>query len=165
MLIDGKKLKSRRVWGYGSLVLFAISMTGLSWLYEAQGTFRKNPLECSLPTTIDFDKIEVWSESLQVSEPFQPPFMSEFKQCDKYLIFVGASHSTDEESPTFQTIKSAFLKMKPQFVIAEGFPTEMGESPTAVVDAAKNCALTNFKSCPELLYTAHLAVKNSVPFT
>lgn len=94
------------------------------------------------------------------------PFVARFKKGDRELTFVAAMHGTGPEHTNlnFRTIRSIIQKEKPGFAIIEALKSSDGPSPEGFSRRASECAKDDFKTCPEIHFTAYLAKQNSISF-
>ena len=61
------------------------------------------------------------------------PFVASYRKGTERLVFVGAHHAFQPNSPTMRAVKAGFDQLQPEVVILEGFPTAMGENPPPLV--------------------------------
>jgi hypothetical protein len=111
--------------------------------------------------------IPPWSPTLQ-SElvHWKTPFTATYKKGDAVLVVVAAEHVFTPDNSTVNAITTAFAIENPEFVIVEGFPTVMGESPQALVDEEKQRGKPGASSYAngEGMYAASLAIAHQIPF-
>lgn len=100
----------------------------------------------------DYSLIRSWSSELQ-SKEMTLPYFSIFRSGGKELVFVAAKHSKNIESPTHELIANILKKYKPQLLIVEGYPTNLGISPSNLIERANNCPKEN---CPEQRYAVKI---------
>ncbi len=61
------------------------------------------------------------------------PFVASYRKGTEHLVFVGAHHAFQSNSPTMRAVEAGFDHLQPEVVILEGFPTAMGENPPPLV--------------------------------
>lgn len=95
-----------------------------------------------------------WSEELQSSEPYALPFVSSYKSSRSTIIFVAAEHTSDPQSPTFQTIKQVVGEQEFEAGLVEMFTFEEGPSPQDILDEVATCEKTEYSAlnCAEPHY-------------
>jgi hypothetical protein len=110
-------------------------------------------------------------------EPFTPdlqeqlfrrrmPFLATFQHGSMKLGFAAVMHATDENDPSFATIRGAFDRIRPQRVILEGFPAAWGDAPSRIVNLARNRMAPDADAYArsEAVYAAALALDRQIPF-
>lgn len=113
---------------------------------------------------IDPSLILPWSEDLISEEPFEYPFVAKYHRKKKKLIFIASLHSSDEKSATFDIIKKYIEKNEIDFLILEGFPHSMGETPQKMTDWATPQGKDGFYEGYETAFAIKQAHKHGVPF-
>jgi hypothetical protein len=94
------------------------------------------------------------------------PFVASYRNGTERLVFVGAHHAFQPNSPTMRAVKVAFDQFQPGLVILEGFPTAMGENPAPLVAEAHRYGSANADEFErgEGMYAASIALAKTVPF-
>jgi hypothetical protein len=94
------------------------------------------------------------------------PFVASYRKGTEILVFVGAHHAFQPNSPTMRAVKAGFAQFQPAVVILEGFPTAMGENPPPVVAVANRYGTVGADEYArgEGTYAGFLALKRKVPF-
>jgi hypothetical protein len=120
------------------------------------------------------DRIQTSSLELERrTEPWCPgdcavavPFVASYRKGTERLVFVGAHHAFQANSPTMRAVKAAFDRFQPGVVILEGFPTAMGENPPPLVAEAHRYGTTGADEFgrSEGMYAASIALVRAVPF-
>ncbi len=86
------------------------------------------------PSSIELERrVEPWSPG---DCAVGVPFVASYRKRAEVLVFVGAHHAFQPNSPTMKAVKAAFSQFQPAVVILEGFPTAMGENPPPLVAVA-----------------------------
>jgi hypothetical protein len=120
----------------------------------------------------------VQSQSLELERRTQPwcpgdcamlvPFVAQYRRGAERLVFVGARHSVDPDSPTMRAVAAGFARVNPQVVILEGFPTAMGENPPPLVEEAHRHDAPGTDpdgyARSEAMLAASTALKRGIPF-
>jgi hypothetical protein len=102
--------------------------------------------------------------------PQQAPNFSQvqllhYNKGNKDLYYIGASHGTDFENRTHETIKQAIGKHRPQLVILEGMDTDKGVSPPIGMDLSKPADRERFlHHSGEGVHTAEYLRGKNIPF-
>jgi hypothetical protein len=114
----------------------------------------------------DFDltKLKNYSLELERNLPALPPFMACYKKDDRELCYIATNHGSDASSPTFKLIKKVMDEFRPDFVVLEGFESNMGLSPKDVTEIHEKFCKTNGAKCEEPLYAISLAKEKGIPF-
>lgn len=113
----------------------------------------------------DYSKIVNWTNERQKLEPCFSPFVAEYSQNGRQLIYLSAKHGNKTDNAnTFSMVENQIKNFRPDIVIIEGVPSFLGESPEEVKKYAKTCSDNEFSRCGESMYTAHLASSNGIPF-
>lgn len=94
------------------------------------------------------------------------PFVASYRKGIERLVFVGAHHAFQPNSPTMRAVKAGFDRLQPKVVILEGFPTAMGENPPPLVAEAHRYAVPDADEFArgEAMYAASIALMWGVPF-
>lgn len=117
-----------------------------------------SPVAC----VIDEAKVMPWGQYHTLNEtPFPNTFL--YEGCGKRLAYVAAEHSNDANGATYAQVRAAMAKWPPGFVVLEGFPSSMGESPSALVEHSASVAGTPADAEP--FEAVRLAVARGTPFT
>jgi len=90
-----------------------------------------------MPLNFNKSLVLPWSNELSQKEPYEYPFLATYNNENKFLHYVAALHSIDEESETFKLIEQTIKKNSIDFIIVEGIPNSRGESPLSFIDWAK----------------------------
>lgn len=117
----------------------------------------------SAPTcSLDPSKLVSWNNWAALQQPGEETYTSVYADCGKQVTFVAAAHSNEAGSDTYLKVRAAFDAASPEFVIAEGFPTDMGRSPDAMIGYAAEMEGTPGDFEP--LLTIRLAAEAGIPF-
>jgi hypothetical protein len=94
------------------------------------------------------------------------PFVASYRNGTERLVFVGAHHAFEPNSPTMRAVKFGFDQFEPRVVILEGFPTAMGENPPQLVAQARLYGTADADEFlrSEMTYAAFTALARGVPF-
>lgn len=94
------------------------------------------------------------------------PFVASYRKGTEHLVFVGAHHAFQSNSPTMRAVKAGFDHLQPEVVILEGFPTAMGENPPPLVAEAHRYGTADADEFVrgEGMYAASIALVRKVPF-
>jgi hypothetical protein len=94
------------------------------------------------------------------------PFVASYRKGNERLVFVGAHHAFQPNSPTMRAVKAGFDQLQPEVVIMEGFPTAMGENPPPFVAEAHRYGAPDADEFArgEAMYAASIALMRGVPF-
>jgi hypothetical protein len=122
----------------------------------------------------DTGEIPPWSLALeQRLQPWCPadcatvvPFTATYTSKDRTLVFVGAHHVFTAANSTTRAIDAGFAASSPAILIAEGFPTAMGESPAPLVKHAgrRGTAEEDRFTRSEMMYALSLVIGRGIPF-
>lgn len=110
---------------------------------------------------IDSNLIHNWNVYGELSE-LEFPFQKVYEGCGKRLIYIAARHVNSPESKTFKLIENSFRNNSIDFVIAEGFPSDMGLNPKDIVDHAN--AVNETPSDAEAFLAIRLAMQANAKF-
>ena len=117
-----------------------------------------------LPSSIELDRrIEPWCPGdCRVAGPF----VAEYRRGKEHLVFVGAFHAFQPEKPTMHAVAASYAQARPKILIAESFPTAMGESPAMIAEQARQYGSPGNDEFmrSETMYAMSLALKHGVPF-
>jgi hypothetical protein len=126
------------------------------------------------PSAHGADEIPFWS--LDLERRLQPwcangcalevPFTAAYRRGERTLVFVGVRHVFTAGNGTIRAIDAGFSETPPAILIAEGFPTAMGESPAPLAEQARRrgTAAEDQFSRGEALYAVSTAVARGIPF-
>lgn len=78
-------------------------------------------------------KLQPWTTTLRDRQP-EGAFAAVYRVGSKHLVFIGAEHENQNDSPTFRMIRDGYASFKFDTVIAEGFPTSLGVNPVRIFD-------------------------------
>ena len=94
------------------------------------------------------------------------PFVVSYRKGTERLVFVGAHHAFQPNSPTMKAVRAGFDQLQPEVVILEGFPTAMGENPPPLVAEAHRYGTPDADEYArgEAMYAASIALMQSIPF-
>jgi hypothetical protein len=94
------------------------------------------------------------------------PFVAKYQKGAECLVFVGARHAFNPNSPTMRAVTAGFAKIQPKVVIVEGFPTAMGQNPPPLVAGAHRYGAPDADEYArgEAMYAASIALMQGVPF-
>jgi hypothetical protein len=147
----------------GLRTAWALAAAGAS-LTAAQGLLAAN----------SDDEIPPWSLALeQRLQPWCPrgcasgvPFTAVYKSGDRILVFVGVHHVFTPRNSTIRAVDSGFAATSAAILIAEGFPTAMGESPAPLVKHAskRGTAEEDQFTKSEGMYAISRAITDGIPF-
>jgi hypothetical protein len=87
----------------------------------------------SLPVKPAPQKLEPWTTTLRDQQP-EGAFAAVYRIGSRHLVFIGAEHENQNDSPTFRMIRDGYASFKFDTVIAEGFPTSWGANPARILD-------------------------------
>lgn len=88
----------------------------------------------SLPLSPAPHSLQPWTTALRDKQP-DGAFATVYRVGSRHLVFIGAQHENQNDSPTFRMIRDAYAAFKFDAVIAEGFPTSWGANPTRILDS------------------------------
>lgn len=103
---------------------FAITLVSTMTLLSACVALPLNPAP---------KKLQPWTTTLRDRQP-NGPFAAVYHVGARHLVFIGAQHENQNDSPTFRMIRDAYAIFKFDTVIAEGFPTSWGPNPARILD-------------------------------
>ncbi|MEZ5997888.1 MAG: hypothetical protein R3B98_04275 [Hyphomonas sp.] len=99
------------------------------------------PAVVATPCVIAPENVLSWAKFGTLEE--RPlPYAEAYSGCGKTLVYVAAEHGNDPGSETYRLVSQSFADARPDFVVLEGFPFEMGISPEALRDYAAEVAGT-----------------------
>src|SRR5260221_4801903 len=114
-----------------------------------------------------FKNLKSYELQLEEELPLQRPFIACHKNHEQELCYIGSDHSSDINSKTFKLIRKTIEEFKPDLLVLEGFETNKGLSPIAMINyVRKSCTPSSsddFK-CGEPQYAVHLAHLMNIPF-
>jgi hypothetical protein len=87
----------------------------------------------SLPLKSAPQKLQPWTTALRDQQP-EGAFAAVYRIGSRHLVFIGAQHENQNDSPTFRMIRDGYTSFKFDTVIAEGFPTSWGPNPARILD-------------------------------
>ena len=91
-------------------------------------------LSCAaLPLIPAPQKLQAWTKTLRNQQP-ETAFAVVYRKGTRRLVFIGAQHENQEDSPTFRLIRDGYASFKFNTVIAEGFPASWGANPARLFD-------------------------------
>ena len=82
-----------------------------------------------------------------------------FRQNNRELHYLAVSHTTDQDSRTCRMIRDEIERLRPSFLILEGFGSSKAE-----IDKVKECCLKLDEYPDEPYYAAYLAQRYNIPF-
>ena len=94
--------------------------------------------------------------------PHEDPVLAVYPTGARTFAVAGVVHSSDARSPTFRMIERAFIALKPNAVILEGFPTSWGANPERVMKKVAAADPSSSYDVGEDMYAARLAHQNGV---
>jgi hypothetical protein len=132
-------------------------------------------VNAAAPVTLpDEDRIQPSSLELERRvEPWCPgdcavgvPFVASYQKGTERLVFVGAHHAFQPNSPTMRAVRVGFDQLQPKVVILEGFPTVMGENPPPLVAEVRRYGTADADEYArgEGSYAGSIALARNVPF-
>jgi hypothetical protein len=94
------------------------------------------------------------------------PFVASYRKGIERLVFVGAHHAFQPNSPTMRAVKAGYDQLQPEVVILEGFPTAMSENPPSLVAEAHRYGAPDADEFArgEGMYAASIALRRGIPF-
>jgi hypothetical protein len=139
------------------------------------GMLAEASINAATPLTLPSeDRIQTSSLELERrTEPWCPsdcavavPFVASYRKGTERLVFVGAHHAFQPNSPTMRAVKAGFDQFQPEVVILEGFPTAMGENPPPLVADAHRYGTADADEFArsEGIYAASIALVRAIPF-
>ncbi len=111
--------------------------------------------------------IPIYTHELALSrEPRAFPFTAFYSKGGRKLAFVAARHENGDVNSTAAAIRSAFAALRPDVVVLEGFPTKMGESPSAMATIAASRGKSGESPFAngETMLAANIAIASHIPF-
>lgn len=117
-----------------------------------------------LPSSLELEqRVEPWCPN---ACEIGVPFVASYRKGSERLVFVGAHHAFHPNDPTMRAVAFGFSQLRPKILIAEGFPTAMGESPHPLVEASSHYGApgTDEFSNSEMIYAVSTAVNKGIPF-
>jgi hypothetical protein len=89
---------------------------------------------CATPQFIAApQKLQPWTAALRDQQP-DSAFAVVYRVGARHLVFIGAQHENQNDSPTFRMIRDGYAVFQFETVIAEGFPTSWGPNPDRIFD-------------------------------
>lgn len=76
-----------------------------------------------------------WTTQLREQQP-EDAFAAVYKVNGEHLVFVGAIHENNVDSPTFRMISDAYAGFDIDVVVVEGYPTSRGANPPRLIEYA-----------------------------
>lgn len=87
------------------------------------------------------DHLAPWTDALSKKQP-EDAYVAVYKVGGRHLVFVGAVHENQIDSPTFKMIGEAFSLYRFDQVIIEGYPTAKGPNPARLLAEGQELAKT-----------------------
>lgn len=115
---------------------------------------------------LNFNKTLVlpWSDELSKKEPYEYPFLADYKIKNKKLVYVAALHSTHEGSETFDIIERILRANSIDMVIVEGISNSSGFSPESIIKWASEQGKDGKYPGFETAYTIKVSKSLNIPF-
>ena len=149
---------------YSLYAMRVISLIAI--LIFASGCVHGTRALSSESSTVVFDAnlLLPWTAAYQNRELAPPPILYEFTRGAKTLIYLASKHSNSSETLTFRFIKWVLENRKPDVLILEGFSTDLGPNPSAIVAEAQRGVKNGFYPSGEPAYAIELAIEGKIPF-